>query len=77
MRFEIHQGRHPGKGNPWYWRARASNGQITAQSEGYSRKASVKRALTCFVYSILSELGVPFSLYNSANIKYLIVEVDK
>lgn len=33
-----------GRDGQWYWHRRASNGQITDQSEGYTRKDSAKRA---------------------------------
>ncbi len=67
MKFEIYKGR--GK-HPWYWRARASNGQITAQSEGYVSKRNAKRAVTSFIYSVLdAHLAERF-------VKNMIVEVD-
>jgi hypothetical protein len=32
-----------GADKQWYWRAKARNGQIIAQSEGYTRRASAVR----------------------------------
>lgn len=40
MRFEIFQGRNA----QWYWRLKAKNNQIVAQSEGYTRKHGAFRA---------------------------------
>lgn len=34
---------YKGKDKQWYWRAKARNGQILAQSEGYTRRASCVR----------------------------------
>ena len=58
MRFEIFKGRGI---HPWYWRARAGNGQITAQSEGYTRLNSAKRA----VYSHIDSVGEMLCITNS------------
>lgn len=47
--FEVFQGkRHPGSDEPggpadWRWRLRAANGEIVAQSEGYTTQASAER----------------------------------
>ena len=40
MKFEIFQG----KNGQWYWRLKAANSQIVAQSEAYTRKADAARA---------------------------------
>lgn len=34
-----------GKNGQFYWRLKASNGQIVCQSEGYTRKANRDRAI--------------------------------
>lgn len=41
MRFEIFQG----KNGQWFWRLKARNNQIVAQSEGYTRKHGAMRAV--------------------------------
>lgn len=40
MRFEVFQG----KNGQYYWRLKARNNQIVAQSEGYTRKHGAKRS---------------------------------
>lgn len=40
MRFEIFQG----KNGQWFWRLKARNNQIVAQSEAYTRKHGAYRA---------------------------------
>lgn len=49
MRFEIFQGKY----RQWYWRLKARNNQIVAQSEGYTRKHGAYRA----AYSVRNELA--------------------
>ena len=77
MVFEVYKGR--GK-QPYRWRARSSNGQITAQSEGYSRKASAKRAVIEFVCSIATATNLrpssPFGQSVEGRAENLIAEVD-
>lgn len=33
-----------GKDSQWYWNLKARNGQVMAQSEGYTKKANAERA---------------------------------
>ena len=40
-RFEIYQG----KNKLWYWRFRAKNGRITADTQGYKRCAGAERSI--------------------------------
>ena len=67
LKFEVFKGR--GK-HPWYWRARASNGQITAQSEGYVSKRNAKRAAIDFIHAVDIEYSY------ACRAETLIVEVD-
>ena len=41
--FEIHKGKS--KKQPWYWRCKASNGEIRCHSENYHRKAGAVNAV--------------------------------
>jgi uncharacterized protein len=34
------------KNDQWYWRLKAANGEIIAQSEGYINKADARHAIT-------------------------------
>ena len=40
--FEIHKGKS--KKQPWYWRCKASNGEIRCHSENYRHKAGAVNA---------------------------------
>jgi len=51
MRFEIFQG----KNGQYFWRLKARNNQIIAQSEGYTRKSGVVRA----VLSVKNAMSTP------------------
>lgn len=42
-KFEVIQNYNPEGRRQWYWHLRASNGEIVAQSEGYTRKADAER----------------------------------
>lgn len=52
MRFEIFQG----KNGQWYWRLKARNNQIVAQSEGYTRKHGAWRSAVKVLDTIKGEI---------------------
>ena len=55
MKFEMFKTQYPKRlhGQQWYWRCRAKNNKILAVGgEGYSTKASCKRALQRFLKNL-------------------------
>ena len=53
-RFEIYQG----KNKLWYWRFRAKNGRITADTQGYKRSSGAERSIIRHKLSVLDALIV-------------------
>lgn len=54
VHFEVFRGE-----DGWYWRVRAANGEITAQSEGYTRHRDALRAMHAFQRSLPREEPEP------------------
>lgn len=58
MRFEIFS-RRGWFGTKWYWRLRARNGEIVAQSQAYTRRASARATCARIIEELVhgSQLG--------------------
>lgn len=48
MKFQIYK-RWTWRGFRWYWRLRAKNGEIIAQSEGYNDIADCRRSIDLII----------------------------
>lgn len=51
--FEVFRGANQGAKRFWYWRLRAANGEIVAQSEGYSTERDAQRGADATVRAAL------------------------
>ena len=44
-----------GKNEQWYFRFRADNGKIVAQSEGYKQKQSAHKGIECIQKGVIND----------------------